>query len=129
MTLETTRAVAERLVALCKAHREDVALAELYRADAVSVEASPIPGTDGAATEGLEGIRGKHAWWAESFEVHSAEVEGPYLHGDDRLGVIFETDATMTATGERMAMKELGIYDVDAEGRIAREAFFSIRLG
>ncbi|MEM1316231.1 MAG: SnoaL-like domain-containing protein [Pseudomonadota bacterium] len=124
MSAETTKTTAERLVALCRAHQEDVALAELYRADAVSVEATAMPGTQSAATEGLDGIKGKHAWWDANFEVHSAEVEGPFLHGEDRFGVIFSLDATETASGERSAMKELGVYHVDDGGKIFREEFY-----
>ena len=56
-------------------------------------------------------------------EVHSSSVDGPYLYGDDRFGVIFEFDATNKESSERMAMKELAIYTI-AEGKIISEEFF-----
>jgi ketosteroid isomerase-like protein len=58
-------------------------------------------------------------------EVHSAEVEGPFLHGDDRFAVIFDIDATDKASGQRMPMREVAVYHV-ADGRIVREEFFGM---
>ncbi|MEO0363498.1 MAG: SnoaL-like domain-containing protein, partial [Pseudomonadota bacterium] len=68
--------------------------------------------------------RGKHAWWDGAMEVHDAKVEGPFLHGDDRFGMIFEMDVTEKSSGQRSQMKELGVYTVDGEGKIVREEFF-----
>ncbi|MEM6440995.1 MAG: SnoaL-like domain-containing protein [Pseudomonadota bacterium] len=123
MGAETTKQVAEKLVALCKAGQDAEALL-LYRDDAVSVEAALAPGMDSRETHGLEGLRGKHAWWEENFEVHGAEVEGPFPHGEDRFGVIFSVDSTHKASGQRSAMKELAVYHVDDAGKIFREEFF-----
>ena len=115
--------IGERLVALCRADDTKTCLDELYHPDAVSVEAGVMPGMDSAETHGLEGIRGKHAWWEGAMEVHDAKVDGPYPHGDDRFGVIFEIDCTNRDTGERSQMKEIAIYHV-ADGKIVREEFF-----
>ena len=114
--------IGEELVGYCRANDTETGLNTLYSADAVSVEAS-APEGQSRITEGLDGIRGKHAWWNANFEVHSANVDGPYPHGDDRFGVIFELDATEKASGTRNAMKELAIYHV-ADGKIVREEFF-----
>ena len=57
-------------------------------------------------------------------EVHDAKVEGPFLHGEDRFGMIFEMDVTEKASGQRSQMKELGVYTVDGAGKIIREEFF-----
>ena len=119
----TIQQIGEQLVTYCRAGDTATGLDTLYAADAVSVEAAANPETGSAVTEGLDGIRGKHAWWDENFEVHSASVDGPFPHGDDRFGVIFELDATEKATGKRNAMKELAIYHV-ADGKIVREEFF-----
>ncbi len=116
-----TREIAAELVAGCREGREVENLQTLYAPDAVSVEAmSP---TGDRETKGLDGIRGKHAWWEQTFTVHDAQVEGPFLHGEDRFAVIFEMDAENRETGERSRMREVAVYHV-AGGRIVREEFF-----
>ncbi|MEM9010382.1 MAG: nuclear transport factor 2 family protein [Pseudomonadota bacterium] len=119
----TTREIADKLVQYCRTGDTITGLNDLYAADAVSVEAAPQPGSDGVETSGRDGIIGKHQWWDENFEVHGGEVDGPYMHGDDRFGVIFEMDVTHKASGERSAMKEFGVYTVK-NGKIVREEFF-----
>ena len=115
--------IANQLVANCREGREMQGLDDLYAADAVSVEAMPMPGMDSPESSGLTAIKGKHEWWANAMEVHSASVDGPYLHGADRFAVIFEIDATDKSTSERTQMKELGVYTV-RDGKIVREEFF-----
>ncbi|MBV2360734.1 nuclear transport factor 2 family protein [Thalassococcus sp. CAU 1522] len=114
--------IADELVAGCRENRTTENLGKLYDAKAVSVEGMDYDGS-GREVSGLEAIRGKHAWWDSSFEVHDAKVEGPFLHGEDRFGVVFEIDATNKENGERMQMRELGIYQVKG-GKIVREEFF-----
>ena len=94
----------------------------LYAEDAVSVEAAAMPGGDGRETKGVAGIKGKHDWWDNAHETHSAKAEGPYFHGDDTFSVIFEADVTTRESGERVQMKEVGVYTVK-DGKIVREAF------
>ncbi len=118
----TLKDIADQLVDGCKTGKEAENLDALYHPDAVSVEAADFSGA-GRETAGLDGIRGKHAWWDANFEVHGGDVQGPFLHGEDRFAVIFEIDATEKATGERMPMKEVAIYHV-ADGKIVREEFF-----
>ncbi|SIS70751.1 SnoaL-like domain-containing protein [Roseivivax lentus] len=115
--------VANALVAGCREGRERENLETLYAEDAVSVEAMAMPGQDSAEIHGRDGIRGKHDWWDSAMEMHSAEIEGPYLHGDDRFAVCFKVDATDKASGERSLMEEVAIYHVK-DGRIVREEFF-----
>ncbi len=124
MPADTLKSTAERLVAHCRANTTEQGLTELYAPDAVSVEAMAAPGQDSAETHGLDGIRGKHAWWNGAMEVHSANADGPFLHGDDRFAVIFEFDATERETGKRSGMREVGIYSVNPAGKIVREEFF-----
>ncbi len=88
----------------------------------LSVEAGDFSGM-GREVTGIDGIRGKHMWWAENFEVHGGDVQGPFLHGDDRFGVIFDIDATHKQSGERSQMRELAIYYV-SDSKIVREEFF-----
>ena len=117
------KTVAETLVKYCQNGETHKGLNELYANNAVSVEAFPMPGADSAETAGLDGIRGKHDWWYGAHEVHSSSAEGPYLHGPDRFGIIFEMDVTNKETKERIQMKELGLYTVK-DGKIVREEFF-----
>lgn len=114
--------IADELVEACRTGGEAANLDRNYAADAVSVEAADFSGM-GRESQGIEAIRGKHDWWAANFEVHGGNVEGPFLHGDDRFGVIFEIDATHKESGERSQMKELAVYHV-RDGKIVREEFF-----
>lgn len=123
MSAEALKATAARLVEHCRAGTELKGLDELYDPGAVSVEAVAM-GEAGRENRGVEAIKGKHAWWNANFEVNSSSVGGPYLHGDDRFAVIFEFEATSKETGERNAMKEVGVYTVDGGGKIVREEFY-----
>lgn len=115
----TLQEIAAALVDGCRAGTEAANLDRIYASDAVSVEARD--GGNGRVAEGLAAIHAKHAWWAANATVHHAEVEGPFLHGDDRFAVIFRVDATLF--GERSPMEEVAVYTVVA-GRIVREEFF-----
>lgn len=123
MSAEHLSEIAHKLVTYCRDHKEGECLNTLYSDDAVSVEAIAMPGTDSPVTTGLDGIRGKHEWWNSMMEVHSSSIDGPFLHGSDRFGIIFELDATNKETKERMAMKELGLYTIK-DGKVIREEFF-----
>ena len=120
----TLKDIAEALVEGCRTGQEGRNLDRLYHPDAVSVEPADFSGA-GRETRGIEGIRGKHAWWSAAFETHSSSAEGPFLHGDDRFAVIFDVDATDKASGKRMPMREVGVYHVSA-GKIMREEFFGL---
>ncbi len=124
MSVETLKRTADTLVEYCKTHQEAKGLDELYDPNCVSVEAQAMPGTDGREITGVDGIKGKHDWWGENFEVHGSDVQGPYLHGDDRFSVIFEIDTTNKMSGERSQMKEVAVYTTNADGKIMREEFF-----
>ena len=124
MSRDAMLATADKLVEYCRTGQEETGLAELYHPEAVSVEAVAQEGGGSRETHGIEGIRGKHAWWAENFEVHEGSVDGPHPHGDDRFALIFDMDATHRASGQRNKMHEIGVYTTDAEGRIIREEFF-----
>ncbi len=118
----TLMEIANELVAGCREGRENDNLGKLYAEDAVSVEAMGFNGMS-PVTEGLEGIRGKHAWWDSTFEVLDANISGPYPHGDDRFAVIFEVKTREKESGKEDDMKEVAVYHV-AGGKIVREEFF-----
>lgn len=119
MTLEE---IAKELVAGCREGREAENVRKLYAADAVSVEAMPMPGM-GQAMTGIDAILGKHAWWADNFIVHGGSAEGPFLHAPDRFAVIFDMDVETKADGKRSQSREVAVYHV-ADGKIVREEFF-----
>ena len=102
--------------------------AQLYAADCVSAEAAPMPGMESAEAAGLEAIEGKNAWWDSVNEVHDMKVQGPFIHGDNKISFYFEVDATNKESGERSQMKEVAQYFVNQDGKIEREEF-SYALG
>ncbi len=120
---QTLLKIATNLVNFCKNNQEEEALNTLYADHAVSIEPISMPGQDNREVSGLAAIRKKHEWWKNSVETHSSNVEGPFLHGTDRFGVIFEIDATNKQANQRMTMRELAIYTVE-NGKITREEFF-----
>ena len=117
------KSIAEAFVANCRAGKEAEGLDTLYAADAVSAEALPTPGSESGETHGLEGIKGKHAWWNSAMEMHESEVTGPFLFGEDRFAVVFRIDVTERESGNRTQMQEVGVYTV-AGGKIVREEFY-----
>lgn len=117
----STATVAQELVALCRAGRNLDAIEKLYSPRIVSIE--PI-GDENMPAEmaGIEAIRGKNQWWFENNEVHSHEVNGPFL-GDGQFAVQYTFETTFKPSGQRMKMSEMALYTVK-DGKIAREQFF-----
>jgi ketosteroid isomerase-like protein len=115
----STQEIAQDLVTLCQAGKFDEA-GEKYWADyVVSYEAMP---GDMAEMRGKDAVRGKGEWWSGAHEVHSSQIEGPYVNGD-QFTVRFKMDLTQKASGQRMTMDEVGLYTVK-DGKIAEERFF-----
>ena len=123
MSSETLKATADKLLEHVRSNTTKAGLDELYATDAVSVEAMAMPGSDSAETRGVAGIRGKHDWWENTMEVHSASADGPFLHGDDRFAVIFAVEGVGKTDGKPFAMREVAVYSV-SNGLIVREKFF-----
>jgi ketosteroid isomerase-like protein len=123
----TTREVADRLVSLCQQNKNLDAVNELYSPDIVSIEPwgdEKMP----RVIKGIDGIRKKHHWWFNEVEMHGGSVKGPFVHGDDQFGVIFDLDVTMKSTNQRMKMTELAIYKV-VDGKIVEERFYCQPMG
>lgn len=117
----STAAVAQQLVALCRAGRNLDAINTLYSPKIVSIE--PVAGENmPAEMTGVDAIRQKNEWWIENNEVHSSEVNGP-LVGDDQFAVQYVYDTTFKPTGQRSRMTEMALYRVK-DGKIVREQFF-----
>ena len=122
--MSDTLAVGKKLVELCKEGKNMDAINALYHPNIVSVEAGAPPNTS-PRSEGVAAVKGKGEWWMQNHEVHKAEVNGPYPHGD-RFIVHFKYDITAKAgpmAGKRFTMEEAGLYTVK-DGKIAHEEFF-----
>jgi len=117
----STVAVANELVALCRAGRNLDALAKLYSPKIVSIE--PV-GTEALPAEmtGIDAIRQKKEWWFDNNELNSYEVNGPIV-GGDQFAVQYLLDTTFKPTGQRSVMTEMALYTVK-DGKIVREQFF-----
>lgn len=113
--------VAAELVAGCRENRTMENLDKLYAPDAVSVEAADMG--NGRETHGIAGIKGKHEWWDNAFEMLGGTISDPFPSGDDRFAVIFEIKAKNKETGAVDDMKEVALYTV-TDGKISREEFF-----
>jgi hypothetical protein len=94
---------------------------KLYSPDIVSVEAGAPPGQS-PETKGLAGCLAKGKAWSDAHEIHKAEVEGPFPHGD-RFAVLFKFDITRKAANQRFQMNEVALYTVNND-KIVREEFF-----
>jgi ketosteroid isomerase-like protein len=116
-----TMEIANKMVALCREGKNHEALETLFADDMVSVEAVAMPGAQQEA-KGLAAVKAKGQWWVDNHEVHSAQVTGPWPHGD-RFVVGFQYDVTNKPSGKRMKLDEVGLYTV-RDGKIAREEFF-----
>jgi ketosteroid isomerase-like protein len=116
-----TAAVAEELVAFCRAGRNMDAINTLYSPDIVSVESM---GNEQMPREmkGIDAIRQKNKWWSDNNEVHSSNVDGPFV-GEDKFAVYYNYDVTFKPTGQRNPMEEMALYTVK-DGKIVREQFF-----
>ncbi|MEQ8557238.1 MAG: nuclear transport factor 2 family protein [Henriciella sp.] len=123
MDREALKAIGEKVVAANNDGSYKTLIDTVYDPSCVSVESGPVPGGS-AEAQGLEAIAGKWAWWEDNHTVHETTAKGPFLHGDDRFGVIFAVDCTFKPTGERTQMQELAIYTVK-DGKIVREEFFN----
>lgn len=121
-----TQDVAQKLCEHCRAHTEAEALETLYAENAESIEPMAMEGQS-PISKGREAIAAKHAWWNENFEVHSSDLEGPFINGN-AFTVVFEIDATDKNSGRRWKAKEVALYEVD-EGKIVKESFFMQPMG
>lgn len=116
--------VGKKLVELCRAGKAKEAIKSLYSPQVVSIEAVAGPAIP-ARLEGLEAVLGKAEWWESNNEVHRADANGPWPHGD-RFIVHFNYDVTATGgpmAGTRMTLDEAALYTVN-DGKIVQEEFF-----
>jgi len=114
------RDVAHGLVDFCRRGEFDAATEEFYSSDITSIE----PHGDPLESHGIEEVRKKSEWWANTFDVHGVTVTGPYINGD-QFTVRFEIDATNKASGERMMLDEIAVYSVRND-KVVYERFYNL---
>ncbi len=114
--------LATDLVELCRQGKNIEAIDRLYAQDVVSTEAAEMPGMP-LVVRGRDAVRKKNEDWVKGTTVHSAEIRGPFPHGDDRFAVFGRYDITSKANGQRMQMEEVGVYKVK-DGKVVQEDFF-----
>ncbi|HSU65247.1 MAG TPA: nuclear transport factor 2 family protein [Tepidisphaeraceae bacterium] len=120
----STLEVGKRLVELCRQGKNIEAIETLYSPDIVSIEAMSSPGMP-ARMQGLQTIKGKGEWWVKNHEIHSANAEGPWPHGD-RFIARFTYDVTPKSgpmAGKRVKLDEAALFTVK-DGKITQEEFF-----
>ena len=111
----TTEEVAKKVVELVRKQAWYEALDTLYDNDIVSVEATA------PESRGKEAVRGKVDWWVNSMDVHSFDVNGPFV-AHDRFVVQYDAEVTEKESKKRRKMSEVGVYTVK-NGKIVREEF------
>ena len=114
----TTLEIAKAFTALCAQGEFDKAGHTFWSEDVVSCE--PMEGPM-ARVQGRQAVEAKGAWWYANNEVHSVNVEGPYVHGD-QFTVRFTMDVTPKGQS-RITMDGHGLYSV-RDGKIVEERFF-----
>ena len=122
--MDDVKAVGKKLVEFCRKGLNLDAISTLYAKDIISVEAAGSAGVPEEA-RGIDKVVAKNKQWYESNEVHHAEADGPFPHGD-RFAVIFRYETTAKAgprKGQRGRFEEVALSTVKA-GRIVREEFF-----
>ena len=121
----TTKEIADRLVEM---NRQDLHMEiyeELYTDDVLSIE----NWGDRMEFKGLEAIKQKGEMWYGSIEeIHETKVSEP-LVADKSFAVTFYMDITFKESemgpGGRQTMTELAVYNVNDDGKIYREEFWT----
>lgn len=103
-----TAEVAHGLVSMCQQRQFVEAIAKYYGDDIVSVEAMGDP----AETRGIEAVTANCQSFREKMEIHTMQVEGPYVNGN-QFAARFNMDATDTTTGKPFLMDEVAVYKVE----------------
>ena len=118
----TTKEIAERLVALCRAGNFEAAQRELYAADAINIEPYGNE-TFAQETKGLDAILEKGRRFGAMIDaVHSVAVSDPLVAGTS-FACAMQLEVTLKGHG-RMRLDELCIYDT-RDGKVVSERFTS----
>jgi hypothetical protein len=118
----TTKEIADRLVALCREGKVEIAQNELYAEDAINIEPYGTP-TFPQETRGRAALIEKgHKFTAMIEQVHAVSISDPLVAGDS-FACAMQLDVTVRGHG-RMSMDELCIYEVK-DGKVISERFTS----
>lgn len=118
MTIEE---IANGLVDLCRQGKYLEAIDAYYHDDILSIE--PVGGEAmPAEMRGKETVRKKSEWWIENNEVHSSEIEGPMI-GGNQFSMLLTSDVTFKPENRRQTLKEMCLYTVE-NGKIVKERFY-----
>ena len=117
----TTAGVADEYVSFCRRGEFDEAMARFFAADHVRVESLDMIEPP-AEIHGVEAIKERSRGFAGETEIHSFDVEGPFV-GGSRFAVRFSIDATATPTGRRATTRKLDLYTVH-DGAIVRSEIY-----
>ena len=114
--------IGQELVKLCNAGNDAEAVDRFYDEKIVSIEGQDTEEMS-ARMEGIQAIKGKHAWWYDNHEIHSTRAIGPFCGARaDQFAVLFEMDVTNKPSGQRSQMSEVALYTVSS-GKIVQEEF------
>ena len=115
----SVRTVAATFVELCNQGKNFDVMRTMYAPDIVSVEG------EGGETAGQQAVIKKSEDWVSDKTFNGETVAGPFFNGanPDQFVVYFELDVTLKATGQRITLKEVGVYTVK-DDLITREQFF-----
>lgn len=121
---QATKKVADRLVELCKAGKNQDAMKELYADNARQIEAMEGPGCP-RITEGKAALLQMGEKFAKTTTIHSASYGKPLVNGDQ---FVCEMSLDCTSNegpmaGQRMNMSETALYTVK-NGKITEAKFF-----
>src|ERR1700729_3368110 len=112
----TTRAVADRLIELCKQGAFVQAQQELYHTDIVRIEA------DGTRTTGAEKMREQEQRFLASLEkIHGISYSEPLVAGK-YFTVVLKMEITIKQRGS-ITLEEVCVYEV-ADSKVVFEQFF-----
>jgi ketosteroid isomerase-like protein len=114
----TTQAVADQLVALCRAGKFDEAY-RLFHEDAVALEPTGSPNPE---VKGLRNLLGKAKQWNEMVEEHYGQEVSDPIVAENFFCVSMVIDNKLKGF-PRMKMEELCVYEVH-DGKIVKEQFF-----
>ncbi len=114
----TTQEIADQLVSLCRAGKNQEAVETLYAEDILSIE----PVGEEPEARGLEAVKAKGAYFDKTMEVHSSKISDPIV-ADDHFSISYYMDATDKEKGQRHDMSEIAVYQVK-DGKIVKEQFF-----
>jgi hypothetical protein len=73
------------------------------------------------AWSGKKNVLGKYRAWEADHEIHSMDVEGPWV-GATGFALKYRIDVSQKSTGQRSQMEEIAVYTVQ-NGKIVREEF------